>query len=111
MVIAFASHKSFKMYQIEVNSAFMNGYLKKELFVCQPLDFSSHQFPDHLYKLDKVLYGSKKEPTICYERLSKFILDNGFTRDIIDNILFLMKKGISLSIVQVYVDGDRKSVV
>lgn len=101
MLIDFVSYMGFKMYQIEVKSAFMNGYLKKELFVCQPLCFPSHEFLDHLYKLDKALYGIKKAPTTYYERLSKFLLENGFTRDKIDNTLFLMKQGKSMPIVQV----------
>lgn len=45
---------------MDVKSAFLNGYLKEEVFVKQPLDFENIEFPDHVMKLDKALYGLKQ---------------------------------------------------
>lgn len=98
MLIAIASYMGFKLYQMDMKSAFLNGYLKEEVFDCQPPRFESHEFPDHVYKLDKVLYGLKQAPRAWYKRLSKFLLENGFSRGKIDNTLFLSKSGKSLLI-------------
>ncbi|XP_075083555.1 uncharacterized protein LOC142167290 [Nicotiana tabacum] len=76
----------------------------EEVFVKQSPGFECHEYPDHVFKLDKALYGLKQAPRPWYERFSKFLLENGFTRGKIDNTLFLKKRGRNLLIVQVYVD-------
>ncbi|XP_070022758.1 uncharacterized protein [Nicotiana sylvestris] len=48
--------------QMDVKSAFLNGYLKEEVFVKQPPGFESKECPEHVYKLDKALYGLKQDP-------------------------------------------------
>ena len=78
--IAFAAFMGFKLYQIDVKSAFLNGDLKEEVFVKQPPGFEDVELPDHVFKLNKALYGVKQAPKAWYERLSKFLLKNGFKR-------------------------------
>lgn len=94
----------FKLFQMNVNSAFLNGFLKEEVFVKQRPSFECHEDLEHVFKLDKALYGLKQAPRAWNERLSKFLLENGSTRGKIDNTLFLKKRGRNLLIVQVYVD-------
>jgi len=57
-----------------------------------------------VFQLDKAFYGLKQAPRAWYERLSKFLIDNGFQRGKVDNILFVKSKGEHLLIIQVYVD-------
>ena len=104
ILIAFAAHMEIKLYQMDVKSAFLNGYLKEEVYVKQPPGFESDEFPNHVFKLDKALYGLKQAPRAWYERLSSFLLENNFNRGKVDNTLFLKSKGEHLLIVQVYVD-------
>jgi len=104
ILIAFAAFMEFKLYQIDVKSAFLNGYLKEEVFVMQPPGFENTEFPNHVFKLDKALYGLKQAPRAWYERLSNFLLENGFRRGKVDTTLFLKTKGKHLLIIQVYVD-------
>ena len=59
MLLAFASAKGFKLYQMDVKSAFLNGYIKEEVYVHQPSGFEDLAHPEHVYKLNKVLYGLK----------------------------------------------------
>nr|GEW80484.1 hypothetical protein [Tanacetum cinerariifolium] len=59
---------------------FLNGILKEEVYVGQPLGFVSKQYPDHVYALDKDLYGLKQAPRAWYEVLSQFLIDNGFQK-------------------------------
>jgi len=104
ILVAFAAHMEFKLYQMDVKSAFLNGYLKEEVYVKQPPGFENNELPNHVLKLDKALYGLKQAPRAWYERLSNFLLENGFRRGKVDNTLFLKSKGEYLLIVQVYVD-------
>ena len=59
---------------------------------------------NHVLKLDKALYGLKQAPRAWYERLSNFLLENGFRRGKVDNTMFLKSKGEHLLIVQIYLD-------
>ncbi|GKB22830.1 retrovirus-related pol polyprotein from transposon TNT 1-94, partial [Tanacetum coccineum] len=63
--LAFAIYMSFKVYQMDVKSAFLNGKLKEEVYVKQPPSFESCKFPDYVCKLDKTLYGLKQAPKAC----------------------------------------------
>ena len=70
----------------------------------QPPGFENNELPNHVFKLDKALYGFKQAPRACYECLSNFLLENSFRRGKVDNTLFLKSKGEHLLIVQIYVD-------
>ena len=91
MLLAFTCFMNFKLFQIDVKSTFLNGYIAEEVYVEQPPDFESHKFLDHIFKLNKALYGLKQAPRIRYERLSKFLLENNFFLKKIDTILFIKK--------------------
>jgi hypothetical protein len=62
MLLAFAAHHDFKLYQIDVKSAFLNGPIQELIYVEQPLSFEDLKFPNHVYKLQKMLYGLKQVP-------------------------------------------------
>ena len=78
MLLAFACFKNFVLYQMDVKSAFLNGFINEEVYVEQPLDFQSFNFPNHVFKLKKALYGLKQALRAWYERLSTFLLKKGF---------------------------------
>ncbi|GKC68264.1 retrovirus-related pol polyprotein from transposon TNT 1-94 [Tanacetum coccineum] len=60
--VAYAAHKNFPIYQMDVKMAFLNGLLKEEVFVRQPDGFVDPDFPNHVYRLKKALYGLKQAP-------------------------------------------------
>ena len=57
----------FKLYQMDVKSAFLNGILQEEVFVEQPKGFIDPKYPNHVFKLKKALYGLKQAPKDWYE--------------------------------------------
>ena len=91
ILIAFVEFTGFKLYQMDVKSAFLNRNFKEEVYVKQPPGFEDADLPNHVFKLNNAFYGLKQAPRAWYERLSKFLLNNGFKRGKIDNTLFLMK--------------------
>jgi hypothetical protein len=104
MLLAFACYKNFKLFQMDVKSAFLNGFISEEVYVEQPPGFESHKFPNHVFKLAKALYGLKQAPRAWYERLSGFLFEKCFIRGKIDTTLFTKTKNDDLLIVQIYVD-------
>nr|GEV67223.1 copia protein [Tanacetum cinerariifolium] len=60
--LAYAAHKSFTMFQMDVKTAFLNGTLKEDVYVCQPEGFIDADHPSHVYKLKNALYGLKQAP-------------------------------------------------
>ena len=89
MLLAFACFMDFKLFQMDVKSAFLNGDLNEEVYVEQPPGFESVSFPNHVFKLKKALYGLKQAPRAWYETLSKFLIEKGFQRGKVDKTLFI----------------------
>jgi hypothetical protein len=104
ILLAFSVAKGFKLYQIDVKSVFLNGFLDEEVFVKQPPGFESVEFPHKVYRLRKALYGTKQAPRAWYGRLRGFLFSKGFEMGKVDKTLFLLRQGNDILIVQVYVD-------
>jgi hypothetical protein len=60
--IAYACHKRFKVYQMDVKSSFLNGDLNEEVYMEQPEGFILSDNPNLVCKMKKALYGLKKSP-------------------------------------------------
>jgi hypothetical protein len=91
MLLAYATHHGFNLYQMDVKSAFLNGPIKEEVYIEQPPSFESEQYTNHVYKLHKALYGLKQAPRAWYECLRDFLIENGFRNCKADSTLFTRK--------------------
>nr|GEZ17862.1 putative ribonuclease H-like domain-containing protein [Tanacetum cinerariifolium] len=89
--LAFAAHKSFTVFQMDVKTAFLHGTLKEDVYVCQPEGFIDADHPSHVYKLKKALYGLKQAPRAWYDELSMFLLRNHFFKGNTDPTLFIRR--------------------
>nr|GEV74968.1 hypothetical protein [Tanacetum cinerariifolium] len=89
--LAYAIHKSFSVFQMDVKTAFLHGSLKEDVYVCQPEGFIDVDHPNHVYKLKNALYGLKQAPRAWYDELSMFLLHNHFFRGTIDPTLFIRR--------------------
>ncbi|GKG37526.1 retrovirus-related pol polyprotein from transposon TNT 1-94, partial [Tanacetum coccineum] len=78
--VAYASHKSFPIYQMDVKTAFLNGLLKEEVYVAQPDGFVDPDHPEKVYRLRKALYRLKQAPRAWYDEFSNFLMSKGFTK-------------------------------
>ncbi|GJX30602.1 retrovirus-related pol polyprotein from transposon TNT 1-94 [Tanacetum coccineum] len=104
ILLAYACAHDFKLFQMDVKSAFLNGFINEEVYVAQPPRFVDFKKPNHVFKLKKALYGLKQAPKAWYDRLKAFLLDHLYTIRLVDNTLFTKKRNSHIIIVQIYVD-------
>nr|GEV55846.1 retrovirus-related Pol polyprotein from transposon TNT 1-94 [Tanacetum cinerariifolium] len=81
LFVAYATHKSFPVFQMDVNTVILNDPLKEE-----------------------ALYGLKQAPKAWYDELSNFLVSKGFSKGLIDPTLFITKYREGIFLVQIYVD-------
>ncbi|GJY65799.1 retrovirus-related pol polyprotein from transposon TNT 1-94 [Tanacetum coccineum] len=104
ILLAYVCALNFKIFQMDVKSAFLNGFINEEVYVAQPPGFIDFEKPYHVYKLKKALYGLKQAPKAWYDRLKAFLLKHEYKIGMVDNTLFTKTKSSNLIIVQIYVD-------
>ena len=56
VLLALSCHLKFKLYQMDVKTAFLNGFLKEDIYIAQPKRFIDPHFLDHVLYLKKALY-------------------------------------------------------
>jgi hypothetical protein len=103
ILLAYATHHGFKLYQMDIESAFLNGPIKEKVYVEQPPSFKSEEYPNNIYKLHKALYGLKQVPRAWYECLRNFLIKNSFRIGKADSTLFTRKMDRDLFVCQIYV--------
>ncbi|GJR09445.1 retrovirus-related pol polyprotein from transposon TNT 1-94 [Tanacetum coccineum] len=107
--LAYVTHKSFIIFQMDVKTAFLHGTLKEDVYVCQTEGFIDTDHPSHVYKLKKALYGLKQAPKAWYDELSKFLLLNHFFKGTIDPTLFIRRFDNDILMVQMMIMRDVKT--
>ncbi|GKB21675.1 retrovirus-related pol polyprotein from transposon TNT 1-94 [Tanacetum coccineum] len=80
MFVAFVALKNITIFHMDIKTAFLNGPLKEELYVSQPDGFVDPDFPDHVYRLKKTLYGLKQAQRAWYDKLSSFLIEHHYTK-------------------------------
>nr|GEY87559.1 hypothetical protein [Tanacetum cinerariifolium] len=78
--LAYFAHKNMVVYQMDVKNVFLNGNLRKEVYVSQPDGFVDQDNPNHVYKLKKALYGLKQASRAWYDMLSSFLISQDFSK-------------------------------
>ncbi|GJY28544.1 retrovirus-related pol polyprotein from transposon TNT 1-94 [Tanacetum coccineum] len=104
ILLVIACANDIKLYQSDVKSAFLNGFINKEVYVAQPPGFIDFQKPNYVYKLKKALYGLKQAPKSSNDRLKAFLRKHEYSMGMVDNTLSTKKSKSHLIIVQIYVD-------
>jgi len=104
LVLAVAAQKGWKVFQLDVKSAFLNGVLQEEIYVEQPEGFVVQGKEDKVYLLKKALYGLKQAPRAWYSRINDHLLNIGFEKSLSVSTLYVKHKGNNVLIVSLYVD-------
>jgi hypothetical protein len=93
ILLVYATHNDFKLYQIDVKSVFLNSPIKEEVYVEQPPGFEDEKYHNHVYKLYKTLYGLKQTPRAWYKCFRDFLIENSFRIGKVNSTLFTRKMG------------------
>ncbi|GKC36023.1 retrovirus-related pol polyprotein from transposon TNT 1-94, partial [Tanacetum coccineum] len=105
ILLAYACALDFKLFQMDVKSAFLNDFINEEVYVVQPPGFIDFAKPNLVYRLKKALYGLKQTPKAWYDRLKVFLLNMIIPWELVrETTLFTKNKDPNLIIVQIYVD-------
>ena len=104
MFLALSIFQKFKVFQMDVKSAFLNGDLNEEVYIEQPDGFILGNDPNLVCKLKKALYGLKQAPRAWYFRLDEYLHQQGFAKGSTDNNLYIKVDNEKLLILVVYVD-------
>jgi hypothetical protein len=104
ILLAYATHHYFKLFQMDIKSAFLNKPIKEEVYVEQPPGFEDDKYSDYVFKLNKALYGLKQAAKAWYECLRDFLITNSFKVRKVDPTLFTKTIDGDLFECQIYVD-------
>ncbi|KAL0324814.1 UNVERIFIED_CONTAM: Retrovirus-related Pol polyprotein from transposon RE2 [Sesamum radiatum] len=88
-LIAIAANKKWKIYQMDVKSAFLNSYIDEEIYVEQPQGFIAKGSEEKVLRLKKALYGLKQAPRAWYSRIDKYFMDREFRRSLSEPTLYI----------------------
>jgi tryptophan 2,3-dioxygenase len=104
ILLAFGVSKGYRLYQMDVKSAFLNCVIQEEVYVRQSPGFENPKYPDRVYKLLKTLYELKQALRAWYARLKTFLLAHGYVMGSVDKTLFTLNHGTDFLLIQIYMD-------
>jgi hypothetical protein len=103
-VISIATEMGWKIHQMDVKTAFLNGLIQEEVYIEHPLGFEVHGRESHVCKLKKALYGLKQAPRAWYSRIDAYLQQLGFEKSEADPNLYFIVVGEDPLILLLYVD-------
>nr|KYP62107.1 Retrovirus-related Pol polyprotein from transposon TNT 1-94 [Cajanus cajan] len=105
LLLAVAAQMGWKVYQLDVKSTFLNGFLQEEIYVEQPEGFEKNGEEGKVYLLKKALYGLKQAPRAWYSRIDNHLLSIGFVKSLSESTtLYIKHCEFNIVIISLYVD-------
>ncbi|CAI7748320.1 unnamed protein product [Closterium sp. NIES-54] len=102
VMLGMASNRGWRIKQMDITTAFLNGIILEELYMLQPegLDDGSGR----VCRLKNAIYGLKQAPRAWYHKLEETLLAGGFKKSECDHCLFLLQEKEQILMLLVYVD-------
>ncbi|CAL8992233.1 unnamed protein product [Prunus brigantina] len=104
VIMALVAHFDLHLYRMDVKTAFLNGYLKEEIYMQQPEGFVQKGQENMVCKLNKSLYGLKQASRQWYMRFDEVIKTYGFTENVLDSCIYVKISGRHYVLLVLYVD-------
>lgn len=104
MIIAIATAKGWKLHQMDVTTAFLNGVIEEEVYIDQPEGYEIQDRLTHVCRLKKALYGLKQAPRAWYKRIDKCLPSLGFCKNDVDSNIYFKVANDEMLILVLYVD-------
>eukprot|EP00253_Pinus_taeda_P035659 PITA_35659 len=103
-VLSIAAQNKWKVYQMDMRSAFLNGVLMEEVYIEQPLGYEKKDQEHKVCRLKKALYGLKQAPRVWYSRIDSYLLENRFEKCEGEPTLYIKENDGKILIVVLYFD-------
>ena len=104
LIISLATQNNWRIHQMDVKSAFLNGVLKEEVYIDQPQGYEVKGKEDNILKLKKALYGLKQAPRAWSTRIDKYLQERNFVKCLNEHTLYIKIQNGDILIVCLYVD-------
>jgi hypothetical protein len=103
-IISLVASMGWKLHQMDVKTAFLNGAIEEEVYIEQPQGFEVHSRDTHVCRLKKALYGIKQDPRAWYARMDNYLTRLGFSKSHVDPNLYYKVVDNAPVILLLYVD-------
>ncbi|CAJ2640870.1 unnamed protein product [Trifolium pratense] len=110
LIISLAAQNKWKIHQMDVKSAFLNGVFDEEVYIEQPQGYEVKGEEEKVLKLKKALYGLKQAPRAWNARIDKYFQDKNFIKCPYEHALYIKAQGEDILIVCLY-EGYAKEVL
>ena len=104
IILALSAAQGWKVFQLDIKSAFLNGDLDVEIFMNQPEGFVVKGKESFICKLKKSLYGLKQAPRAWYTKILRYFANIGFSKCFSDFDLYVLNQGKDVVLILLYVD-------
>ncbi|GJU81798.1 retrotransposon protein, putative, ty1-copia subclass [Tanacetum coccineum] len=104
ILIAIAMYYDYEIWQMDVKTAFLNGYLSEEVYMEQPEGFVDPKYPNHVCKLKRSIYGLKQASRQWNKRFDDEIKKYGFIQNRDEPFVYQKASGNYVAILILYVD-------
>nr|GEU95626.1 retrotransposon protein, putative, Ty1-copia subclass [Tanacetum cinerariifolium] len=105
ILIAIAAYYDYEIWQMDVKTAFLNGYLNEEVYMEQPEGFVNPKYPNLVCKLKHSIYGLKQASRQWNKRFDDEKKKFGFTQNYDEPCVYLKASGSNITFLILYVDG------
>jgi hypothetical protein len=92
-IISIAAKMGWSIHQMDVKTAFLNGFIDEEVYIEQPHGFEVSERKTQVCLLRKTLYALKQAPRAWYSRIDAYLLQMGFEKSDVDPNLYYIIRG------------------
>ncbi|GJY08159.1 retrotransposon protein, putative, ty1-copia subclass [Tanacetum coccineum] len=104
ILIAIVAYYDYEIWQMDVKTAFLNGYLNEEVYMEQPEGFVNPKYPNRVCKLKRSIYGLKQASRQWNKRFDDEIKKFGFSQNADEPCVYLKASGSNVTFLILYVD-------
>ncbi|XP_011010893.1 PREDICTED: uncharacterized protein LOC105115645 [Populus euphratica] len=104
LILSLAIASGWRLHQLDVNNAFLHGFLNEEVYMEQPLGYIDPLFSQHFYHLKRALYGLKQALCTWFHCFDSFLHTLGFHSSLADSSLFVYHSKLGTVYLLLYVD-------
>ena len=116
IILAIAAFHDFEIWQMDVKTAFLNGFLKEDVYMTQPQGFEDPKNPRKVCKLKRSIYGLKQASRSWNLRFDEAVKEFGFLRNEEESCVYKKLSGSNITFLVLYVDdilliGNDKNIL